>query len=101
MSRRHSITSTASCLVALIAVNLLFARVSSAQTVTLNFDENGVGTITGPGGGTFPMTSLGVTVDPTSGMSTLTYYLRGNPVVDGRPIVQGDVQLLEIPGTPP
>src|SRR4051812_24744827 len=99
MSTRNSIIS--SCLVVLVATLFFAGAASAQQTITLNFDELGVGTITGPGGGTVPMTSLGVTLDPTSGMSTLTYFLRGNPFVDGRPIVQGDVQLLEVPGTPP
>ena len=85
----------ASCTVA------TFAVVRSAAASVITFDENGKGTIQTPSGTTVPLVALGNIpdpVDPTNGLLPLVYDLTASGIVS--PVVPGDMDVLEIPGTP-
>jgi len=81
-----------------------FVALRSAQAAfTVNFDENGKGTVVTPGGVSFPLTSLGNQtdpVDPTNGLKPLIYSL---PSTTGVAFTQGDANVFEVtsPNTGP
>jgi hypothetical protein len=81
--------------VVLVLALLLYARAASAQTLTINFDEYGNGSIQPAGGGSIPLQSLGNITDPFdpgNGMKPLGYSiaasLGGLVPINGDMIVQ-------------
>ena len=79
---------------------ILTAEISSATVI--NFDENGKGTITPPSGVVFPLVSLGNQpdpFDPANGLLPLVYDLTASGIT--LPVVPGDMNVIEVAGTPP
>ncbi len=79
----------------LVLALLLCARLATAQTLTINFDEFGNGSIQPAGGGNIPLQSLGNQTDPFdpgNGLKPLTYNIAGSLAglvpIDGDMIVQ-------------
>src|SRR5690242_18746901 len=86
----------ASCVIATSAV---VVRTAVASVIT--FDENGKGTVRTPSGALVPLVAVGNIpdpVDPTNGLLPLVYDLTASGIVS--PVVPGDMDVLEIPGTP-
>jgi hypothetical protein len=82
--------------VLLVLCLLLCARVGVAQTLTINFDEIGNGSIQQAGGPTIPLASLGNVTDPFdpgNGLKPLGYNLAGS--LGGAVPINGDAIVQE------
>jgi hypothetical protein len=73
---------------------------TSAHASVFTFDENGLGTVQTPSGQTLTMAASKMPdpFDPSNGLLPLVYQIP--PTVTGI-VVQGDVGLIEVAGTPP
>src|SRR5580704_12004051 len=76
-----------------LAITFLLALVSRSvhaqPTFVITFDEAGSGSVFN---GTFPNMPGQMTVDPTTGMTTLTYHIAAST---SSPTIAGDVQITE------
>jgi hypothetical protein len=92
--------TTRTC-IALIVVLMFAAAARTASASVITFDENGKGSIQAPSGQQFPLIPAGNIpdpFDPGNGLLPLVYDLTASGIVS--PVVPGDMDVLEIPGTP-